>query len=128
MDEKETWWIYERMKADGKIETAWVGQNDYDGKRTGVPGVFGVTFWLDENPEQARALGWIRHIHHSIEKTVNYNKQTQYVEKEVRILDPYTVEDVYHVRDKTEAMMRAAEEGAASGWDYSENGMVAWEV
>ena len=71
MDEKETWWEYERLEEDGKIKTVYQGMNDYDGKLTGVPGVYGVSFWLDENPEKARALGWVKHIHHSIEKTVD---------------------------------------------------------
>ena len=127
MDEKETWWTYERMKADGKIESVYAGMNDYDGKLTGVPGVYGVSFWLDENPERARALGWVKHIHHSIEKTVSYNKQTQYVVKEVKILDPFTVEDVYHVKDKTEAMMRSAEESGAFEWTDENATIIEWE-
>jgi hypothetical protein len=120
--EKATFWSYEKLQEDGKIKSIHTNSNDFDGKITGHV-VFGVKEWFDENPEEARRLGWIKHIHHYIEKWVTYNKQTQYLMKSTKTIDEYTIEDVYHVMDKTEDMMRRAEENgyyADSGWSTSD--------
>lgn len=109
--EQETWWDYRRFSDEGKIETITTNRNDFDGKLTGHPGIFGVKEWLDENPEERIRLGYTKCIHHNIKKTVVYNSQTQYLIKEVKILDEHTTEDVYHIMDKTEEMMRRTEEG-----------------
>jgi hypothetical protein len=104
--EKETFWTYEKMQ-DGKIKTA--PRNDYDGSITGAPR-FEVKQWFDENPDEARRLGWVKHIQHNIDKYVEYNKLTQYVMVSHKYIDNFTYEDEYHVLDKTEEMMRNQEE------------------
>lgn len=96
---------YERLKDDGKIERAPV--NDFDGKITGRI-VFGVQAWFDENPEERKRLGWIKHITKD-SKEIEYNHQTQYLTKATNIIDEYTVEDEYRVMDKSEEMMRQEE-------------------
>ena len=113
--EKETYWQYEKILDDGKIKVVTVNHNDFDGKITGHI-VFGVKAWFDENPEERIRLGWTKHIKHNT-KFIEHNKQTQYLEKTVKIIDSLTVEDVYTVRDKTEEMMRRAEEEAGD-WMY----------
>ena len=109
--EKDTYWQYEKLKEDGKVEVVSMNKNDFDGKITGKY-VFGVKQYFDENPAEARRLGWVKHIMHNVDKWVTYNKQTQYLMKSWKTIDDYTYEDVYHVMDKTEDMMREAEEGA----------------
>lgn len=123
--EQETYWQYEKIMEDGKLKTIAANHNDYDGKITGHI-VFGVKAWFDENPEERIRLGWTKHIHHST-KFIEFNKQTQYLEKTVKIIDEYTIEDEYTVKDKTEEMMRRAEEGAGDWWYESvddDSGMV----
>lgn len=112
--EKETYWQYEKIQDDGKIKTIAANHNDFDGKITGHI-VFGVKAWFDENPEERLRLGWTKHIMHNTKK-IEYNHQTQYLEKSTKIIDQYTVEDIYTVREKTEDMMRRAEEGSGDFW------------
>lgn len=109
MADKKPKWFYEKLQEDGKVKSVNINQNDYDGKITGHF-VFGVKEWFDENPEERKHLGWVKHITHDT-KDIEYNKQSQYLMKEVRTIDEYTVEDVYHVMYKTEDMMRSAEIG-----------------
>lgn len=121
--EQATWWSYEKLKEDGKIEFVHTNKNDFDGSITGHV-VFGVKEWFDEHPEERVRLGWVKHIHHNPEKYgIEYNKQTQYLEKTVKRLDAYTCEDVYEVKYKTEDMMRRAEESGyiPSGWEQSDS-------
>lgn len=124
--EQETYWQYEKIQDDGKLKIISFNANDFDGKITGKY-VFGVKAWFDENPEERLRLGWTKHILHNT-KHIKYNKQTQYLEKTVKIIDQYTIEDEYMVRDKTEDMMRRAEEGGSVWGDEfdfeTENGVV----
>lgn len=94
-------WTYEKLDEKGKIKHC--PQNDFDGKITGHI-VIGVKQWFDENPAERIRLGWIKHIY-ADRKSVEYNKQTQYLIKSQRQVDEYTIEDVYHVLDKTEEQM-----------------------
>lgn len=77
--------------------------NDVDGSITGHR-VMDVASWFDENPEERKRLGWIKHIwYDKPEDTgVEFNQQTQFYVIETRTIDEYTVEDVYHVKDKSE--------------------------
>ena len=124
--EKDTYWQYEKLKDDGKVEIIGINKNDFDGKITGK-NVFGVKEYFDENPNEARRLGWIKHIHHNVDKWVQYNEQTQYLTKQIKTIDPYTVEDVYHVFDKTEEMMRRSEEQSSAGiWGWSDDDVLTF--
>lgn len=109
MDEK---WEYEKLDENGKIKYCPI--NDYDGKITGHI-VFGVKAWFDENPEERKRLGWVKHIHHDT-KNIEYNKRTQYLKRSTKQIDEYTVEDVYHVMDKSEEMMRLEELTRGGFW------------
>ena len=98
-------WTYEKLDENGKIKYA--PTNDFDGSVTGHI-VFGVEAWFNENPEERKRLGWVKHIHHET-KDIEYNKRTQYLVKSIRQIDEWTVEDEYHIMDKSEEMMRLEE-------------------
>ncbi len=98
-------WEYEKLDENNKIK--YLPMNDYDGKITGHI-VFGVKAWFDENPEERRRLGWVKHIHHDT-NDIEYNKRTQYLKRSTRQIDEFTVEDEWHILDKSEEMMRLEE-------------------
>lgn len=102
MAEKRNWY-YERVTDDGDMEQCPV--LDLDGSVTGHV-VFGVEQWFDENPDERIRLGWVKHITHD---EVEYNRQTQFLQKSTRRVDEHTVEDVYHVMDKSEEVMMLEE-------------------
>ena len=106
---EELKWFYEKLDAEGKIEAIYENKNDFDRRITGKF-VFGVKEYFDENPEERKRLGWIKHIQHGT-KDIEYNHQTQYLEKIVKIIDEYTVEDEYRVMDKSDEQMRHEEMG-----------------
>lgn len=101
MEEK---WYYEKLE-NGKIKYAPI--NDFDGKITGHI-VFNVKAWFDENPEERIRLGWTKHIRHDT-KNIEYNKRTQYLINSTKQIDEYTIEDEWHIMDKSEEMMRLEE-------------------
>ena len=118
-----TFWQYEKQQEDGKIKIA--PMNDPNGEITGHC-VFGLKQWFDENPEERIRLGWVKHIMHTVEKYVEYNKQTQYVMRSHKVIDEYTYEDEYRVFDKTEAMMRRQEE-TSTGMVWTGDDVFVWE-
>lgn len=94
-------WKYEKLMEDGTIRTVsgdW--KKDTDGSLTGRI-VMNVKAWFDENPEERKARGWIKHITPDI-KDIEYNRQTQFLVCSQRQIDEYTVEDQYFVLDKSE--------------------------
>lgn len=114
-----TTWSYERLDENGKVKRAPV--NDHDGSVTGHI-VFGVKEWFDENPEERIRRGWIKHIHHDT-RDIEYDKSSQYLVRQIVSVDEYTVEDRYHVLDKSEEMMRIQELSndlwGSNFWDYN---------
>lgn len=116
-------WDYEKLDENGKIKHCPI--NDYDGKETGRI-VFGVKAWFDENPEERVRRGWIKHIRHDA-KDVEYNKATQYLVNYPRTIDAYTIEDEYHVINKSEEMMMFEEMlSLANSNIYDEDGVMIW--
>lgn len=103
------YWDYERTKENQEIEYA--PSNDYDGSITGTGKcVFNVKAWFDENPDERKRLGWVKHIHPNVkEDGIEYDEQTQYITWSQNRIDDYTIEDVPHVCDKSEEMMRLEE-------------------
>lgn len=98
-------YTYEKYNEDYTVE--WCPMNDADGKITGHI-VMGLKAWFDENPEERKRLGWIKHIsltREEIEEKYEYNHQTQYLSRAIRQIDEYTIENVYYVMDKSEEMM-----------------------
>lgn len=96
---------YEKLDENGRIKTA--PMNDADGKITGRH-VFNLKAWLDENPDEARRLGYIKHITRPT-KDIEYNHATQYLVNSPRRIDEYTVEDDWKIMDMSEEQMRLAE-------------------
>lgn len=92
-------WTYEKVNADSGLDSCPV--NDLDGSVTGHI-VFCVKQWFDENPDERIRLGWVKHI---LREEPEYNPQTQFLTKTTRRVDDNTIEDVYHVIDKSEEMM-----------------------
>ena len=105
-------WDYVRLDEEGKIRYCPI--NDSSGKITGKY-IINLREYFDENPEERIRLGWIKHIHHDVSE-IEYNKQTQYLEKGYRQVDEYTIEDEYTVLDKTEEMMLLEEMLDAVGY------------
>lgn len=104
-------WNYEKLKDDGTREAIYNSTNDYDGRYTGKH-VINVKAYFDEHPDEAIARGWTKHITFSedeIKEKWPHNKQTEYLLQSVRRIDEHTVEDVYHVVPKSEAMMALEE-------------------
>lgn len=98
-------WDYEKL--DENYNLVVCPPKDTDGSITGHI-VFGVKQWFDENPEERKRLGWIKHIRHD-RSEVEYDSQTQILIPSTRAIDDWTVEDVYHVINKSEEMMRLEE-------------------
>ena len=104
-------WDYEKLDENGKKVT--VNNYTIDSKKeyTGRF-VFNVKAWFDENPDEWKTRGWTKHITHSAEEIREkwpHNAQTQILLKGTRRIDEYTVEDDYHVVDKSEEMLRLQE-------------------
>lgn len=100
---------YEKMGEDGNPVRC--PTYDYDGAVTGKI-VINAPAYFDENPAEARRLGWTKHItlnRNEIRERYHYDAQTQYLLRSVRRIDDYTVEDVYHVVDKSEEMLQLEE-------------------
>lgn len=106
MAEERITWSYEKYDAEKK-KIQWLPTNDPDGKITGKI-VFGLKAWMDENPEERKRLGWIKHIHYSAkerEARWPYDKCTQWLKRVTKQIDEWTIEDDYHVMEKSEDMM-----------------------
>lgn len=99
-------WSYEKL--DDQYEVKTCPTNDYDGSVTGHI-VYNVPAWFDENPEERKRLGWIKHIRHSKEEireiVGGWNPQTQNLITTPIQIDDWTVEDTYHVLDKSEEQL-----------------------
>lgn len=105
-------YFYERYKEDYTSESC--PQDDKDGKITGKF-VLNVPAYFDENPEERKRLGWIKHITHDT-KEIDYNHQTQFLVKSVRQIDEFTVEDVYNILTKSEEQLAFEEMLAVASW------------
>ena len=87
---------------DGKIK--YLPSQDPNGEILVGRHMLNLKEWMDENPEERKRLGWIKHIHQDI-KEIEYDKQTQYLQRYAEWIDPYTIEDKYIILDKAEEMM-----------------------
>ena len=119
-------WHYERLDAQGKIESVYSGRNDIDGKLTGRC-VMNVKAWFDENPAERIKRGWTKHITYSgeeIKQKAPYNPRTQYLVVSQKQVDDWTVEDEYHVVNKSEEMILFEQQLAlVQGFDPDDGGI-----
>lgn len=98
-------WNYERLRDDGRIE--YCPKDDMSGKITGHK-VYGLRAWFDEHPEERKRLGWIKHIqltHKEIKEQYPHNPMTHFIMVTTKPVDEYTVEDEYHIVEKSEEML-----------------------
>ena len=96
-------YFYEKLNED--LVPVRCPSNDADGKITGKF-IIGLKEYFDENPEERKRLGWIKHITHDPYKELeNFNKQSQYLSKTTVHVDEFTVEDVYNILDKSEEQL-----------------------
>ena len=96
-------YFYEKLNED--LVPVRCPGNDADGKITGKF-IIGLKEYFDENPEERKRLGWIKHITHDPYKELeNFNKQSQYLSKTTVQVDEFTVEDVYNILDKSEEQL-----------------------
>lgn len=106
---------YMRLKEDGTIEHC--PTYDYDGSITGKI-VVNVKAYFDENPEERKRLGWIQHNtltkDEIAEQVGEWDRQRQRLVRSLKTIDEWTVQDEYHVMDKSEEMMLMEEIGQAS--------------
>ena len=97
---------YEKLDPEtGKIK--WCPMSDADAKITGKH-IIGLKAWFDENPEERIRLGWTKHLkltQEELKEQYPYNAQTQYRLCTPRQVDPWTIQDEYHIIDKTEELM-----------------------
>lgn len=111
-------WRYEKL--DENMELQYCPMDDKDGSVTGHI-VLNVPAWFDENPEERIRLGWIKHIYHD-EDEIEYNRQTQFLVISTKQVDEYTIEDVYHILDKSEDQLLFEEMLSVATWDTSVGG------
>lgn len=96
-------WRYEKLDENFNTKTIMEGNNDVDGSITGHV-VINVKAWFDENPEERIRLGWTKHYFDD-EKPAGYNPQTQNLIVSAKQIDDYTIEDEYHVVNKSEEQL-----------------------
>lgn len=103
-------WDYEKLDENGKMR--YLPAHDFDGKITGKV-IIGLKRYFDENPEEAHRLGWTKHIKYNFkeieEKFPDYNPQTQNLFTTLKQIDEYTIEDEFHISDKSSEQMALEE-------------------
>lgn len=111
-------YTYEKYDEEGNVQ--YCPGNDYDRSITGHI-VIGVKCWFDENPEERKRLGWIKHIHHNTDE-LDYDPQTQYITTTTRQIDEWTIEDEHHIVNKSEEMLLLEE--MLSALNYNTGGFI----
>ena len=108
-------YYYERLNEDFELERCPL--DDKERKITGKY-ILNVPKWFGENPEERKRLGWIKHITYSDEEIMEKwpHTMSQYLVKSTKQVDDYTVEDDYHVMDKSEEQMLFEEMLEVAGW------------
>ena len=97
-------WTYEKIDENYKRQTVTQYSNDANGKITGKH-VINVHAYFDENPEERKRLGWIKHIRHTnkeIQELCPYNKQSQNLIITPTQIDEWTVEEQMRLEELLE--------------------------
>ena len=110
---------YEKLQEDGSIKSLPV--DDKDGEITGKC-VLNLKAYFDENPEERKRLGWIKHIRHNSDELLGFNPVTQFVVRGTKTVDEYTIEDTLHALPKSEDQL--AFEEMLSVASFGEGGFV----
>ena len=99
-------WRYERLDENGKYQ--YCPANDPTGEVTGHI-VINVKAWFDENPEERKRLGWVKHLYYESNEEFladypDFDPALQYAVCGTRIIDEWTIADAYDIMDKTDDM------------------------
>ena len=73
-----------------------------------------IKAWFDENPEERKRLGWIKHWEYEkpseiAEDLPEYDPTKHYLAKSTVWVDEYTTKDKYYIIEKTDEMMAMEE-------------------
>ena len=109
-------YYYERMGEDFEMQSCPIDDKDgsitkqaivYADGSVGYKSILNVPKFFDENPEIRKALGWVKHITYDDKEIQEEwpHTQSQFVVKTIKQIDEYTIEDEYHVLDKSEEQM-----------------------
>ena len=111
---------YTYEKLDENLDVITCPMNDLDGSITGHI-VVGLRQWFDENPEERKRLGWIKHLTPTLKEQLGEDVDLtgKYLTTTLRQIDEYTVEDEYHIMPMSEEMMEFAEMANALGLEIS---------
>lgn len=104
-------WRYEKLDEDGKMH--YCPANDATGEVTGHI-VINVKAWFDENPEERKRLGWIKHFYYNDHEEFkadypDFDPALQYAIPGMTIIDEYTIKDTYDIIDKPDEMKELEE-------------------
>lgn len=103
---------YEKFE-NGEVKSC--PMDDKDGAVTGRY-ILNLPKWFDENPEERKRLGWIKHITHNNDELLGFNPQTQFIVKSTKTIDEYTIEDVLHALPKSEEQLAFEEMLSVASW------------
>ena len=106
---------YKYEKLDENYRKRYCPLNDYDGSITGTGKcIIGLKAWFDENPEERKRLGWIKHYYYKDademrEDYPEFLPAQHYAVQYTEEIDEYTVKDSYRIIEKTDEMLELEE-------------------
>ena len=105
------WWRYEKLDENGRVQ--YCPASDPNGEITGQHVIF-LKWWFDENPEERKRLGWIKHLYYESNEEMrkdypDYDPAIHYAMLSTKTIDEYTVQDEYHIVDKPDEMLELEE-------------------
>ena len=106
---------YKYEKLDENYRRQYCPLNDYDGSITGTGKcIIGLKAWFDENPEERKRLGWIKHYYYENvdemrEDYPEFVPAQHYAVQYTEEIDEYTVKDSYRIIEKTDEMLELEE-------------------
>ena len=106
---------YRYEKLDENYQRKYCPINDYDGSISGTGHcIIGLKAWFDENPEERKRLGWIKHFYYDDNKEFkadypDYDPAYYYPTCSTVPIDEYTCKDVYHFIPKTDEFLEMEE-------------------
>ena len=104
---------YEKLDENYNKKTCPI--NDYDGSISGTGHcIIGLKFWFDENPEERKRLGWIKHYYYETNKKFkedypDYDPTIHYPTCTTVNIDEYTVKDTYSFIEKNDEFLELEE-------------------
>lgn len=104
-------WRYEKLNEKGKLQ--YCPANDPDGSVTGEK-VAWVKQWFDENPEERKRRGWIKHLYYETNEEFmkdypDFDPALQLAIPGTMVIDEYTIKDTYDIVDKWDELKELEE-------------------